>query len=177
MLYEIIGKCVAIIEKCIYEPKNWICSLILMPSPLPHQHNFPSDSYHHPSAFFKILFTPTEKRRKEKASMRDLKKWLKWTLWRYRSQVLINPTVFVLFTFLVYVWLCHNWDSGMLKSEVFNKNKNLIKIPLKNIVCENNSHLNPLMHNVPKCCKIFKVCLTILGHYVFKGEKVLSISY
>ena len=41
-------------------------------------------------------------------------------------------------------------------------------------------HLNPLMHNVPKwpdtllksCskyCKIFKVCLTILGQYAFKG--------
>ena len=39
---------------------------------------------------------------------------------------------------------------------------------------------NPLMHNVPKwsdrllkscsiCCKIFKVCLTILGHYALKG--------
>ena len=24
------------------------------------------------------------------------------------------------------------------------------------------------------CCKIFKVCLTILGHYVFKGEDVLQ---
>ena len=40
---------------------------------------------------------------------------------------------------------------------------------------------NPLMHNVPKwldtlqkscskCCKIFKVYLTILGHYALKGK-------
>ena len=40
--------------------------------------------------------------------------------------------------------------------------------------------VNPLMHNVPKwsdtvkrfcskCCKIFKVCLAILGHYALKG--------
>ena len=39
--------------------------------------------------------------------------------------------------------------------------------------------VNPLMHNVPKwsdtlhkscskCCKIFKVCLTILVHYALK---------
>ena len=30
------------------------------------------------------------------------------------------------------------------------------------------------MHNVPKwsdkCCKIFKVCLTILGNYALKGS-------
>ena len=34
-------------------------------------------------------------------------------------------------------------------------------------------HVNPLMHNVPKwssiCCKMFEVCLTILGHYALKG--------
>ena len=39
--------------------------------------------------------------------------------------------------------------------------------------------LNPLMHNVPKwshtlkscskCCKILKLCLTILGHYALNG--------
>ena len=32
----------------------------------------------------------------------------------------------------------------------------------------------PLMHNVPKCCMIFKVCLTILRRYVFTGLKVCS---
>ena len=35
--------------------------------------------------------------------------------------------------------------------------------------------VNLLMHNVAngsdnKCCKIFKVCLTILGHYALKGQ-------
>ena len=48
---------------------------------------------------------------------------------------------------------------------------------------KNSEHLNPLMHNVPKwsdtllkswnnCYKIFKVCLTILGHYALKGEEL-----
>ena len=47
--------------------------------------------------------------------------------------------------------------------------------------------LNPLMQNVPKwsdtlkksCniwCKVFKVCLTILGHYVLKGKFQSGIS-
>ena len=27
---------------------------------------------------------------------------------------------------------------------------------------------NPLMHDIPKCCKIFKVCVTILRHYALK---------
>ena len=146
---------------------------------LPYQHNFPPGSCHHPSSFFEKLFTPTETKRKGKETMRELKKWLKLNLWRYRSQVLINPTIFAHFAFLVYAWLCHNWDSSMLKSDFFNKNKNLIKISLKNIVCRNNcmkdetflhpifypfhppyaklkflslhfSHFNPLMHNFPK---------------------------
>ena len=30
---------------------------------------------------------------------------------------------------------------------------------------KHHKYVNPLMHNVQKCCKIFKVCLTILGHY------------
>ena len=29
--------------------------------------------------------------------------------------------------------------------------------------------LNSKNQKVSKCCKIFKVCLTILGHYAFKG--------
>ena len=55
------------------------------------------------------------------------------------------------------------------------------------IITSSNCHVrsffwlfNPLMHNVPKwsdtlqkscskCCKLFKVCLTILGHYALKG--------
>ena len=50
------------------------------------------------------------------------------------------------------------------------------------------SSINPLMHNVPKwsdtlekscgkCCKIFKVCLTILGHYALNGSKHFSLTF
>ena len=35
----------------------------------------------------------------------------------YRSQVLINPTIFATFKFLVYVLLCNNLTSDMLKCE------------------------------------------------------------
>ena len=47
-------------------------------------------------------------------------------------------------------------------------------------------HINPLMHNVPKwsdtlkktcgkCCKIFKVCLTILGRYALNGLRKKAV--
>ena len=46
--------------------------------------------------------------------------------------------------------------------------------------------LNPLMHNLLKwpdalekscntCCKIFKVCLTVLGNYAFKCQWLISV--
>ena len=52
----------------------------------------------------------------------------------------------------------------------------------KNNFFEKKKLFSPLMHNVPKwsdtlsrscsiCCKIFKVCLTILGYYALKGQK------
>ena len=48
------------------------------------------------------------------------------------------------------------------------------------LIISKGTKINPLIHNVPKwsdthlkscsiCCKIFKVCLTILGHYALKG--------
>ena len=150
-----------------------------MPLPFPTSITFPQVLVITPHRFLKNCSPQPKRKERGRKTMRELKKWLKLNLWRYRSQVLINPTIFAPFAFLVYVWLCHNWDSSMLKSDFFNKNKNLIKISLKNIVCRNNcmkdetfphpifypfhppyakfkflslhfSHFNPLMHNFPK---------------------------
>ena len=46
-----------------------------------------------------------------------LKKLPKVNLRGYWSQVLINSTIFATFTFLVYVLLCNNLASSMLKCE------------------------------------------------------------
>ena len=34
---------------------------------------------------------------------------------------------------------------------------------------KHHKYVNPLMNNVQKCCKTFKVCMTILGYYALKG--------
>ena len=47
----------------------------------------------------------------------ELKKWPKLILQGYRSQVLINSTIFAIFTFLMTVLLYHNLDSSMRKCE------------------------------------------------------------
>ena len=78
------------------------------------------------------------------------KDWWKWKRLHWRISE-INP-----------------FSSGLLQSRIQNPVKDLSWI------------FNPLMHNVPKwsdtlqkscskCCKIFRVYLTILGHYALKG--------
>ena len=57
------------------------------------------------------------------------------------------------------------------------ENKDWAKIGIRNsrgIPIRKRLGSNPLTHNVSKwsdskCCKIFKVCLIILGHYTLKG--------
>ena len=47
----------------------------------------------------------------------ELKKLLKLNLRGYCRQVLINSAISATFTFLVFVLLCHNLASSMLKCE------------------------------------------------------------
>ena len=68
------------------------------------------------TAFLKIFF-PERKRGGEGGErIMELKKIPKLT--KARSQVLINFTIFATFTFLVYVLLCNNLASSMLKCKV-----------------------------------------------------------
>ena len=69
------------------------------------------------TAFFEDIFFPEEKG------------WRGWGLWswknyqnwqRYRSQVLINFTIFATFPFLVYVLLCNNLASCNLTNKIFS---------------------------------------------------------
>ena len=54
----------------------------------------------------------------EKEGGRRLWSWKNYQIsQRYRSQVLINSTVFATFSYLVYVLLCNNLASSMLKCE------------------------------------------------------------
>ena len=69
-------------------------------------------------------------------TMRELKKLSKLNMLGYWSQVLINPTIFAPFPFLVYVLLCHNLDSCMLKC--LDSLAHLIQFSLKRAVCKNN---------------------------------------
>ena len=54
------------------------------------------------TAFWKSIFP------QQKGGIMELKKWPKLNLRRYWSQVLINFTIFVTITFLVFVSLCHS---------------------------------------------------------------------
>ena len=97
--------------------KNWICSFLLMrPSKiLPQLFTNPPGRLLLPippkKSFLKI-FVPEEK------GERGLWSWKKYQnkKW-YQSQVLINSTIFATFTSLVYVLLCNNLASSMLKCE------------------------------------------------------------
>ena len=62
--------------------------------------------------FSKIFFSPAEKR--EGYGAENIPKL---NLRGYWSQVLINSTIFANFTLLVFVSLCYNLDSSMLKCE------------------------------------------------------------
>ena len=67
------------------------------------------------NVFMKIYFPPAEKGQKEEETLIELKKGPLLNLPRYWWQVLINPTIFASFTFLVNVLLYHN--SSMIKCE------------------------------------------------------------
>ena len=98
---------IKITGKYICEPKNWICSFLLM---FPKQ-NSPPGFYHYPPGkrklsippelhFLKIFFL--QQNRGERIT-------------KYWSQVLINSTIFA--TFFGYVLSCNDLASSMLKCE------------------------------------------------------------
>ena len=104
--------------------------------------NFPPGSSHFPPGrrklhialeqrFVKIYFFPSRSGGEDYGA----KKRSKLNLRGYCSQVLISSTIFATFTFLVFVFLCYNLDSSMLKCEgsLF-----ITKFSLKSIVCRNN---------------------------------------
>ena len=100
------------------ELKNWIYSF----SPMPLCKTLPQVFIINPLYRGKLLIFSRQDILKTEPfcsrgeeTIRDLKKWPKLNLQGYWSQVLINPTIFVLFTFLVTALLYHNLDSSMLK--------------------------------------------------------------
>ena len=104
--------------KSIFKTKNWIYSFLLMLLPLLQvliitlktegKYQFSPGSI-----FSKFIPPPERGRGKGEDVMRELKKWPKLNL--SGSEVLINPTMFVPFIFLVAVLLYRNLDSSMLK--------------------------------------------------------------
>ena len=117
---------VKITGKCICESKNEsVYSSSHAPEQTPSRfllsHPHGERYYTFPqAAFWKSWYFFPDK--KSRARNLWAEKIIKINLCGYWSQVLINPT------FFVFVLLCHNLDSGMLKCEGFNATKN---IPLK----------------------------------------------
>ena len=108
------------------EKMNLFIHLLMSLSKLPpdsyyHTHR-EKDITHFPQAafFLKILILFSRQKRQGEKFMSW--KIIKINLCWYWSQVLINPT------FFVFVLLCHNLDSGMLKCKDFNATE---KNPLK----------------------------------------------
>ena len=71
-------------------------------------------TYYFQTAFSEDIFFPSRKGGEDYG----IKKLPKLNLEGYWSHVLINSTIFATFTFLVFVLLCHNLASSMLKCEV-----------------------------------------------------------
>ena len=79
-------------------------------SPPPGKRKLPIPPEQH---FLKIYFSSGKRGER----IMELKKLLKLNLRGYCRQVLINSAIFATFTFLVFVLLCHNLASSMLKCE------------------------------------------------------------
>ena len=73
------------------------CPQVFITTTLGRRNTFPLNT-----AFWKSIFP------QQKGGIMELKKWPKLNLRRYWSQVLINFTIFVTITFLVFVSLCHS---------------------------------------------------------------------
>ena len=111
---------IKITGKYICESKNWIWSFLLMPPSKTLLQVFiittqaeGNYSFLPNKVFWRSIFYPAER----EVWIMELKKLSKLKLRGYRSQVLINSTIFTTFTFLVSVFLCHNIASNILKCE------------------------------------------------------------
>ena len=102
---------VKIAGKYICELKNWICSFLLMPpiKTLPQ-----ADTYSSRTALSEDTFSLAERARGEDYGV---KKITKLKPMRVLVRSFYKFTIFATFTFSVYVLLCHNLASSMLKCE------------------------------------------------------------
>ena len=111
---------IKITGKYICESKNWVWSFLLMPPSKTLLQVFiittqaeGNYSFLPNKVFWGSIFYSAER----EVWIMELKKLSKLKLRGYRSQVLINSTIFTTFTFLVSVFLCHNIASNILKCE------------------------------------------------------------
>ena len=116
--FQIYG--IKVTGKYICESKNWICSFLLMyPSK-----TFPQVLLISPQAegnykflLNSVLWKSISSQAEVEGRIMEQKKRSKLNLRGYCSQVLISYTIFATFTLLVFVLLCYNLDSSMLKCE------------------------------------------------------------
>ena len=94
----------------VMPPSNSAASFYHYSPPRPGKRKLPIPPEQH---FLKIYFSSGKRGER----IMELKKLLKLNLRGYCRQVLINSAIFATFTFLVFVLLCHNLASSMLKCE------------------------------------------------------------
>ena len=110
---------VKITSKYICAPKNYVQKKnLFIFNHAPKQNSPPGKkeiAHSSRTAFSKNIFSWAERGGRVLRRIMELKKIPKFT--RALVKVLKNPTIFATFTFLVYVLLCNNLASSMLKCE------------------------------------------------------------